>query len=200
MSWANSEVVSILVFLLPGFVAAAVFYSLTSYPKPNEFGQVIQALIFTSVGQSIAWTLRQFWGPDASWSIGLEAIVPLLSAVIFALIVVYFSNNDIAHRFFRRIDFTRENSYPSEWHASFARNPESYIILHLKDGRRLYGWPIEWPSRPEQGHFRIVEGEWLSEGEDSGQNEVTADIYETVLSVEDVTMVEFIKGEVADEE
>ena len=200
MSWASSEVVSVLVFLLPGFVAAAVFYSLTSYPKPNEFGQVIQALVFTMVGQSIAWALQQLLGLGTSWSIGLEATVSVSCAVGFALIIAYISNNDIAHRFFRRIRLTRENSYPSEWYASFARNPESYVILHLRDGRRIYGWPIEWPSRPEQGHFRIVEGEWLSEGEDSGQNEVTADIYETVLSVEDVTMVEFIKGEVADEE
>ena len=29
MSWASGEIVSVLVFLLPGFVAAAVFYSLT---------------------------------------------------------------------------------------------------------------------------------------------------------------------------
>ena len=200
MSWASSEVVSVLVFLLPGFVAAAVFYSLTSYPKPNEFGQVIQALVFTMVGQSIAWTLRQIIGPETSWPIGFEATVSVLCAVTFALIVAYIANNDIAHSFFRRIRITRENSYPSEWHASFARNPDSYVVLHLKDGRRLYGWPIEWPSRPEQGHFRIVEGEWLSEGEDSRQNEVRAEIHATVLSVEDVAMVEFIKGELVDEE
>ena len=36
MGWASSEVVSVLSFLLPGFVAAAVFHSLTSYPKPND--------------------------------------------------------------------------------------------------------------------------------------------------------------------
>ena len=36
MSWASSEVVSVLTFLLPGFVAAAVFYSLTSHPKPRR--------------------------------------------------------------------------------------------------------------------------------------------------------------------
>ena len=68
MSWANSEVVSILVFLLPGFVAAAVFYSLTSYPKPNEFGQVIQALVFTMVGQSICLDITA-----DSWSRNLVA-------------------------------------------------------------------------------------------------------------------------------
>lgn len=42
MARASSEAMSILMFLLPGFLAAAIFYSLTSHPKPDAFGQVIQ--------------------------------------------------------------------------------------------------------------------------------------------------------------
>ena len=53
MVWASSEIVPILTFLLPGFVAGAVFLSLTSRPNPNAFGLVVQALIFTILGQSI---------------------------------------------------------------------------------------------------------------------------------------------------
>ena len=200
MSWASSEVVSVLVFLLPGFVAAAVFYSLTSYPKPNEFGQVIQALVFTMVGQSISWTLHQILGSSVSWSIELEATVSVLSAVVFALIVAYISNNDLAHRFFRYIGFTRENSYPSEWHASFARNPDCYVILNLKDERRLFGWPEEWPSHPSYGHFRIIEAEWLTADEDGDEPEGKTEIFAIVVSMEDVAMVEFIKVEEVDEE
>lgn len=200
MSWASSEVVSVLVFLLPGFVAAAVFYSLTSFPKPNEFGQVIQALVFTMVGQSIAWTLRQILDLGISWSIGLEATVAVLSAVVFTLLVVYISNNDIAHWFFRRIGLTRENSYSSEWYSSFAQNSDSYVVLHLKDGRRLYGWPREWPSRPEQGHFRIIEAQWLPEGDSDSMGEEIPEISAIVVSVDNVSMVEFVKLRQVDEE
>ena len=62
MSWASSEVVAVLTFLLPGFVGAAVFYSLTSHPKPGEFDRVVQALVFTTVGQAVAWLLRALSG------------------------------------------------------------------------------------------------------------------------------------------
>lgn len=58
MSWATSEIVAVLAFLLPGFVGAAAFYSLTSYPKPSEFDRVVQALVFTTVGQAIAWLIQ----------------------------------------------------------------------------------------------------------------------------------------------
>ena len=53
MSWASSEVINVLSFLLPGFVAAAVFHSLASHPKPNEADRIIQSLIFTIVVQAI---------------------------------------------------------------------------------------------------------------------------------------------------
>ena len=195
MSWASSEIVSVLVFLLPGFVAAAVFYSLTVYPKPNEFGQVVQALVFTMVGQTIAWTIRQLMGSGTSWSIGFEAVVSVLSAVFFALVVVYISNNDIAHGFFRRIGLTRRDSYPSRWYSTFAQNDECYVVLHLKGERRLYGWPEEWPNHPEQGHFKIIEGEWLDEDGGSNQAENGAEVFAILVRVEDIEMVEFIKAE-----
>ena len=199
MSWASSEIVSVLVFLLPGFVAAAVFYSLTSNRKPNEFGQVVQALVFTMVGQSIAWTilytLETFLKYSVLQSEGLEIAVSVLSAVLFALIVVYVSNNDIVHRFFRRIGLTRRDSYPSRWYSTFDQNDECYVVLHLKGERRLYGWPEEWPNHPEQGHFKIIEGEWLDEDGGSNQAENGAEVFAILVRVEDIEMVEFIKAE-----
>lgn len=182
-------------FLLPGFVAAAVFYSLTSYPKPNEFGQVIQALVFTIIGQLLAWTLRQIIFSGAAWQIELEAIVSVLSAVAVALVFVFISNNDIIHRFFRRIGFTKESSYLSEWYSSFAQNTDCYIILNLGDGRRLFGWPDERPSRPGQGHFRLTEAVWLFE-DDNGRHACTGpEIYAIVVPADIVETVEFLESE-----
>ena len=41
--WANNTI-EVLNFLVPGFIAAAVYYGLTSAPKPNTFERLIQAL------------------------------------------------------------------------------------------------------------------------------------------------------------
>ena len=96
MSWTSNEVVAVLTFLLPGFVAAAVFYSLTSHPKPSNFERVVQALIFTIVVEAVArsfflvsgtfWT-KPLWTED--WAI----VFSVLIAVAVALISVYVSNN-----------------------------------------------------------------------------------------------------------
>ncbi|SUP44184.1 Uncharacterised protein [Vibrio furnissii] len=49
----TNDIITLLQYLLPGFVAAWMFYSLTSYPKPSQFERVVQALIFTIFIQAI---------------------------------------------------------------------------------------------------------------------------------------------------
>ena len=178
MSWASSEAVAILSFLLPGLVAVAVFHMFTSHPRPSEFERIVQALIFTILVQAIAelalW-IGGVLGHDALWGEESEIMVSVGIALILGVICVYFSNTDTLHGFARFLRLTKETSYPSEWYSAFHHNPDCYFVLHLQGQRRLYGWPEEWPSRPEQGHFRIAEGEWLVGDERIPASGVTGD-------------------------
>ena len=192
MNWASSEIVTILTFLLPGFVATANFHSLTAHPKPNEFDRIIQALIFTTVVQAIVKgvpLVGSLAGVAPLWTGESEIVVAVLVAVAVAVVAVYASNHDTLLRFLRWIGLTRETSYPSEWYSAFARNPDCYVVLHLKGERRLYGWPEEWPSRPDQGHFRIAEAEWLTE---EGCQPITG-VSVILVPGEEVEMVEFLE-------
>jgi hypothetical protein len=192
MNWASSEIVTVLTFLLPGIVASAIFHSLTAHPKPNEFDRIVQALIFTTVVQAIVKgtpLVQSLIGTDPFWREDSEIAAAVLVAVIVALIAVYVSNHDTLHGFLRWIRMTKENSYPSEWYSTFTRNPDCYVVLHLKGERRLYGWPEEWPSRPDQGHFRIAEAEWLTEQESQPITGVSVILVPGV----EVEMVEFLE-------
>ena len=119
MGWASSEAVSVLSFLLPGFVAAAVFHSLTSYPKPKEFDRVVQALIFTIIAQAIVQGIQgmaRLVKSEISWIAEFEILVSVCIAVAVAIVVVYLSNHDTLHGLLRRLGVTKENAYPSEWY------------------------------------------------------------------------------------
>ena len=192
MIWTTNEVVGVLVFLLPGLVASAMFYSLTAHPKPNEFGQVVQALIFTILSQAAAWvvylTIQAMW-PEFIGPEGWEFVFPVLVAAVIALVAVYCSNHDTVHRLLRYAKATRETSYPSEWYSAFAENDDCYVVLYFHDGRRLYGWPQEWPGRPDQGHFVMAEGEWLPY--DSDDPVPAGEIL--LISQRDIAMVEFVR-------
>ena len=199
MSWASSEAVTILSFLLPGLVAVAVFHMFTSHPKPSEFERVVQALIFTILVQAVAelalW-IGRLQGQEALWGEGSEILVSVGIALILGLIAVYFSNTDTLHRFVRFLRLTRETSYPSEWYSAFHHNSDCYVVLHLQGQRRLYGWPEEWPSRPGQGHFRVAQGEWLVGDERIPATGVVA----IVVPAREVDMVEFLRVELSEEQ
>ncbi len=195
MSMASSiittEIVAVLTYLLPGLVAAATFYALTSHPKPNIFERIVQALIFTVLAQLLADLVPQSGQPETTklplpenW----RTVTSVLIAIVLAVFATYVSNNDILHRALRKLGVTKETSHPSEWYSAFARKKPRYVVLHLNDRRRLYGWPEEWPGRSDQGHFRLAEPTWLDE-----KNEpMESNVVDMLIPADQVQMVEFL--------
>ena len=193
MSWASDQVVGLLIFLLPGFVTAAIFYSLTSYPKPSAFERVIQALIFTAIAQALVvvfvFSLRSSGLLESAQLANTsELVLSVLVAVALGLLVSYVLNKDVVHRILRSINVTKQNSYPSEWYSVFSRKDGCYVVLHMIGERRLYGWPEEWPNRSDEGHFQIAEAEWL----DAGQRIPTTGVSAILIPASEVEMVEFM--------
>jgi len=194
------DFVTLLQYLLPGFIAAWILYSFTSYPKPSQFERVVQALIFTILVQGFVYLIKKSlfyighrW-PLFVWNSHSDLIWSILVAIFLGIIFSYFANNDKFHKILRGWGITRETSYPSEWFGAFLNNV-TYVVLHLEGERRLYGWPIEWPSEPEKGHFVIEQASWLN---DEAKNEEDRQIPLTGVSsimvdVKEVTMVEFME-------
>ena len=135
MSWASSEAVAILSFLLPGLVAVAVFHMFTSHPKPSEFERIVQALIFTILVQAIselALWIGRLLGHVIQWQDESEIMVSVGLALILGLIAVYLSDTDMLHRFLRFLRLTKATSYPSEWYSALHHDPDCYVVLHLQ--------------------------------------------------------------------
>ena len=191
MAWASSEIVAVITFLLPGFVAAAVFYSLTSHPKPGDLDKIVQALVFTMVGRAAGQGIElaaSVFGLETGWAAQWDLAISVAIAVTVAFFAAWIANTDWLYAILRKIGVTNESSHPSEWYSAFVVNEGLFVVLHLKGERRLYGWLAGWPSRPNSGHFRITKGEWLSGGSPATEPRVI----ETVIPASEVWMVEFI--------
>ena len=188
-----TDLISLLQYLLPGFLAAWVFYGLTSYPKPSQFERVIQALIFTLIIQAIVYCVKiislqvgKLW-TVANWSNQSELVISVVGAFIVGLVFAYGANTDKFHELMRKIGVTEETSYPSEWFGVLRKNV-TYVVLHLNDERRIYGWPYEWPSEPGKGHFAIKRASWLEDGEEKPITGVDC----VLIRAEDVKWIEFM--------
>ena len=195
-----TDLFSVLRFLLPGFFAAWVFFGLSAYEKPSQFERVIQALIFTLAVQffvSIYAIIYFKESTDLSLNSTLplytETVVSVISATFVGLLFALFANKDWLHSILRYFKITKQTSYPSEWFGAFNKR-NSYIVLHLKDERRLYGWPQEWPQSPDKGHFYMALASWLAnEGDETYLPSVQVD--GILINIHDVQFVEFMKEE-----
>ena len=191
----SDNFLAIVTFLLPGFLTAWIFYGLTSHPKPSQFERTVEALIFTFIVQILVISLHWLFGTQGN-TIVLRpydsisgSVSSLLLAILFGIILAYFTNNDSFHKQLRKVGFTTRTSHPSEWYYVFSEKV-TYVILHLKDGRRLYGWPKEWPVEPGQGQFYIMYPSWIT---DKAKQIDLPELDGILINTEDVQWVEFVK-------
>ncbi|HEV2111399.1 MAG TPA: DUF6338 family protein [Gammaproteobacteria bacterium] len=190
----TKDVIATLEYLLPGFLAAWVFYGLTSFPKPSEFERVVQALIFTLIVQAATLTLKLLltwigyhWSLGA-WTPYTELVWTMVIAFAIGVLFSYCSNGDKFHGVLRKVRLTKVTSYPSEWTGVFSEKETSHVVIHMSDERRLFGWPKVWPSDPKKGHLLIEDPYWLDE---RGTPRRLKGVDSILVDVRDVKWVEF---------
>ncbi len=166
-----SEAAPLLVFLLPGFLSAWIFYGLTSHPKPGQFERTVEALVFTFVVHAatkfvelILQLIGEGWA-IGSWTSTSQIVCSVVLAILLGAAVTAGVNKDTFHSWLRKRGFTSRTSHPSEWFCVLDKNP-AYGVLQLTDGRRLTGWSKEWPVNPSTGQFYIQMSAWITEGGD----------------------------------
>jgi hypothetical protein len=203
MNIITNELIALLTFLLPGFITSFLFYSLTSFPKKSEFEAVVIALIYTVIINAIVELLGMgliFIGNRIAigeWNQLAKTGCSIITALVIGLLWSYLFNNDRIHKFLRKTKITNKTSYPSEWYGTFSET-KSYVILDLKDERRIMGWPVEWPDDPGKGHFVLEDVRWLIVDLDGKSSAIPLEtIDKIVIAVQNIEMVEFVKDDEA---
>ncbi|NID16263.1 DUF6338 family protein [Luteibacter yeojuensis] len=199
MGELGSDVVSILTNLMPGFVFAWIFYALTTHRKPNQFDQVVYALIATAVLHAVVviesviliWIGK--WQALGPWTMDSELIASFATAIVAGLATSQLARRDAIFRMLRRMGLTTRNHNTSEWCTVFEQS-DLNVVLHLKGERRIYGWPLHWPSDHKQGHFYLADAEWL---DDENNRYPLSGVEGILINAEDVEMVECIEGDKA---
>lgn len=196
MPEVSKEVIALLGFLMPGFVAAWVFYALTNYQKPSQFERVAQALVFTVVIRAIVYLeevvalfLGNFFRKLGTWTVEVELLASVATALFIGVSFSWASNSDWIHSKFRKWNITKRSAEPSEWCGVLSAY-QRYVVLVLADERRVMGWPKVFPSSPESGHFFLMDASWLAA--DGGEQRMEAE--EGVLvNIKDVKFVHILK-------
>lgn len=193
----SKDILALLTQLMPGFLTAWVVYGLTTYTKPSQFERIVQALIYSFMVNAlvaVAEPLLLLAGKFVrlgTWDSSAELIASAVLALALGFLLSFFMKNDVFFRQARRLGLTSRTPFPSEWYGAFAARPPRYVVLHLEGGRRITGYPIEWPTEPTSGHFKLTDAAWL----DDLNNEIPLDTNDSILiAAKQVEMVEFLKN------
>lgn len=193
----SKDILTVLTQLMPGFLTAWVVYGLTTYTKPGQFERIVQALIYSFIVSALIAVLESillFAGRFVrlgTWDHTTEVIASASIAVVLGVLLSFFMTNDAFFRRARRLRITSRTAFPSEWYGAFAARPPRYVVLHLEGSRRITGYPLEWPTEPSSGHFKLIDAAWL----DDDNNETSLDANESILiPAKQVEIVEFLKN------
>lgn len=198
----SSDLLELLRQLLPGFLTAWVFHALTAYPKQSQLERVIQALIFTLLVKVLSDLFKEItiyiggFYKFFEWSAGKELATSIIIAFLLGLVLSYYTNNSKFHGLLQKLKITNQSSFNSEWEDIF-NSVTSFVILDLKDGRRIFGWPSVWPSDPSKGHIVLQNPEWISE---EGEYIPMSSAQYIVIKAEEIEFVEFLKEGNSDEQ
>ena len=224
-----TEALELMQYVFAGLVASWVYYGLTPYKRPTPFERVVQALIYTAAIRllaefAVAAVGEGFWAEsvaDAEGGKKLAATSALVLALSLALgfVLALAANNNWPHKWLVRfppewLDRVPPEGKWMEWlwkitgqsthdnnlsYAMETRNGE-YVVLVLKNGRRIYGWPESWPDHPDEDFFLLVAYEWLPGPRDDADavaaaNEKIHPNGAILIAAKDVDVIEFIPNE-----
>ena len=139
--------------MLPGLVGVAFFNLLVKRPQGRLWIDSLVVLLLSEISARIlkATPLSAL----GAW----EGLAQLGTSISIAVVVILGSAKLVRskdqHRRRSRGNRERQQSSRLRWYEVF-RAEKSYLILHLKDGRKIFGWPEGWPDDSTTGHFLLT--------------------------------------------
>lgn len=160
----------VLLFLLPGFVSVGIVEVLCVRKAKDVFGRIVEALIFTMLNlacfllsrallESIPWVKFDHDEFFTTGNVTLMAVCAICIGVIFAAEI---NNEWLLSVLNNKLHLTRKTAKPSTWNETWT-HAQKFVVVHLDDGRRIYGWPTFYSDEPEERALFLEDASWLDE-------------------------------------
>jgi len=163
------EIIPILIFLLPGFLTAKML-DLWVVTKPKDvFDRIVQAFVFTFINLLCFALVR--WSIECSFDFKFDRdqvfapenlLLMMGCAVGIAVACSFEMNNEWLLKWLRERKITKKTYKPSTWGETI-EHVERYAVVHLNDGRRIYGWPKFYSDDPNERAIFLEKASWLDE-------------------------------------
>ena len=216
-----TEALDLLQYVFAGLVASWVFYGLTPYKEPQPFNRIVRALVYTAVIRLLAefvivaagdgWWAESIADPAGGGKLAATPPLVLLLSLFLGGFLALAANNNWPHKHLVNFpprwkwaaglwEITSQSTHDNNLSYAMETRKGEYVVLVLKNGRRIYGWPESWPDHPDEDFFLLTAYEWLP-GPDDDAAAVSAANREIhpkgaiLIAAKEVDVVEFVPSE-----
>ncbi|MDP8238206.1 MAG: DUF6338 family protein [Candidatus Hatepunaea meridiana] len=193
----------LLLVLLPGFISLLIDRGFVYRPGDTVFDKLIRATFYTFIIHIVyTMIMREFtpwdFNTDKSkltieFTNRLGVILLFGIAVLLGCIVGWLKTNDIYMRLARRCKLTNLTARSSIWQDVFIDKRRSYVVINLKDGRRINGWPEYYSNQFVKGPVIFLSNaKWIFK-EDEKEGEIEIPNPGILINSDEIQFIQFYK-------
>jgi len=141
----------IILILLPGFASSIIDRTLAFRPNETNFDKLIRAVFYTfivhviyglTMGDFSPWIISNQNGNTIITVVHKCGLLYLfIIAIVIGCIAGILKTHDFHMKVARKLSISNRTSRSSLWQDVFSDKKGTYVFIHLKDGRRINGWP-----------------------------------------------------------
>ena len=177
MSGVGFEALTVLLVLLPGFVAARIVQSLCVRPAQTELDKIVEALLYSfliyvafvstlhriplKVVQETTIQGSRVYSPYVQNG---DLLLLLGFSLVVGLAVSGSLTNDLHGRFCRFLRLTQRTTRSSIWSDVF-HDFSFYVQVQFCDGRKVIGWPRYFSDTPDESSLFLEAAAWVKDDE-----------------------------------
>lgn len=192
------ETVNLLMLLIPGLISSIIFNLIRKKVKASSFDTIIESSIFTFLiyvllNWSYGWEpLAQIHtvGNTSSYTFSADSCLIFLTlaySIILPMIFGTIVHYDIHMLVFRKMKLTDKTSRDTAWDDVFT-DETRFLTIHLKDERRISGWPLYYSNNKEEGFIYLSNPSWI----DNNNEYLSAESHGILVNRESIDLIEFM--------
>lgn len=196
------ETINILFFLIPGLCASFIIDTIIVRKELTTISRIIEALIFTFLIYVILSFITNIELFATLKIIDGEILLKftndkifLLSLIILTLILPILIgkvlHSDLHMSLLRTLKITDKTSRDTTWQDVFIEQKRN-IVIHLKDERRIFGWPMYYSNLPENGFVYLWNPSWI----DFENKYIDCKTHGILIKSDDIYFVEFLHDQI----
>jgi len=197
------EALNILLLLLPGLMSGQIFYSFFQTGDVTVPKRLLDALLFSFLTYLLVSAITP-WEPLSQVKLTsgqLEYLITKNNKIIWLsfttillipIVVGFCYHSDLIHAVLRKCKVTTKTSRKNTWNDAFLTQ-DRYVIVSLKDGRRVRGYPTMFSTDPDEGFVYLYNPAWVNDDKesDSDPDYFESNCHGFLLNRDNIELIEF---------